>query len=219
MKQKALVTSLIVVAAIAFVAIIGFFGQHSSYKIIETEKAKAEKELKESKETIEKTKAVLAEADKKIAELEARIKDFLKAKAEEDAKIKELKEQFELAIIKAKEGVQHPIIRQEMGKNKELLKARLEAHRWAIRGGFVDLKTGREIRIKGKGGDTAFPLEKDKKGNVTGIAKHKKDAGGEFKHVITRKLSPDFKSSKFLGDIKGGVEQDEYVYKRKGRDD
>ncbi|OGZ34711.1 MAG: hypothetical protein A2Y98_02860 [Candidatus Portnoybacteria bacterium RBG_19FT_COMBO_36_7] len=217
MKQKSLVTSLIIVAAIAFVAIVGFFSQNFSYKRLESEKIKLENELKESQETLGKIQAALTEANKKTAEFESKLKDILKAK-ELEAGAKLLGEQLELAIAKAKEGVEHPIIRQE-AKNKKLLEARLEAHRLAIRGGFVDLKTGREVRIRGKGGNIAFPLEKDEKGNVTGIAKHKKDAGGEFKHVITRKLSPDFKGSKFLGDIKGGVQPDEYVHKRKRKTD
>jgi len=211
MKQKMLVISVSVVAAIACIAIIAYLGEYGNLKRIKAEKAQVEKELKGAKETLAKTRDVLNKAESAIAGLKVQVEQVLKAKTEDEAKIKALEQQLLLATARNKEGFEHAAIRQ-VGKNKKLPQAQKEAERIAVRGGYVDLKTRREIRIKCKGGDVAFPLERDEKGKMVAIKEYKKGKDGKFNPVIERKLAPDFKSSKFLGDIKGAVQPYEYIH-------
>jgi Skp family chaperone for outer membrane proteins len=213
MKQKALVTGIIVVAAIAFIAIIAYLSQYSSYKNLVAEKVKVEKELNKTKGVLDKANKALDESNKAreedqktITSLRKEILQIKKAQAEE-AKIVALEQTINKAIVWEGKGAQDAVGAQTSNKK--------EIDKYLVLAGFLDPKTGREVRLRGKGGNISLPLIRDEKGNVTGIAKYKRGTDGKFNHVITRKLAPDIKSAKFLGDIKGGVQSDEYVYKRK----
>jgi hypothetical protein len=210
MRSKGKLISFIVVAVFACISFIAYLTENSSNRSLKEKKVKAESELNGIKESFAKTQAALKKAEAELAELKGQIADVSKAIAEEEV----LQEQIDLAVLRAKEGVQHTLIRQE-SKSMKLENAQKEAHRLSIRGGYVDFKTGREIRFKGKGGDLAFPLL-TKDGKATGILEMKKDDEGKFNPVITRRLAPDYKSSKFLGDIKGkkGLQSYEYVHER-----
>jgi predicted RNase H-like nuclease (RuvC/YqgF family) len=214
MRSKAKLISFIVVAVFACISFIAYLTENSSNRSLKEKKVKAETELNGIKESFAKTQAALKKAEAELAELKGQIADVSKAKAEEEAKVQVLQEQIDLAVLRAKEGVQHTFIRQER-KNRNLMDAQKEAHRLSIRAGFVDSKNGREVRIKGKGEDVAFPILK-KDGKATGILEMKKDDEGKFNPVITRRLAPDYKSSKFLGDTKGrkGLQSYEYVHER-----
>jgi len=213
MKQKTLVTGLIVSAAFACIAIIAYLGQYSGHKKLLAEKAKVESELRGVKEALTKTQDALNKAESAIAELKVQAEQILKAKAEEEAMAKALQEQIALTTLRRAEGFEHTAIRFFLSKNKKLPQAQKEAHRTGKFGGYVDVKTGREVRFKGRGGNIAFPLTTDDKGNVILITEYKKDKDGKFKPVIERKLAP--KSSKFLGDTKGAVQPYGYIHSPK----
>lgn len=122
---------------------------------------------------------------------------------------------MELATIKKGEGIEHALIRQLMAEpekfefkgNAEDLKswAGGEAHRIAIKSGYVDINTGEEIRIGTEGRDkAAYMLEKE--GNEIKIKEYfkgEKDFDLKEEHIAAK----DYKSAKFEG-----VEKESYEY-------
>ncbi|MFH1677872.1 MAG: hypothetical protein ABH888_03620 [Patescibacteria group bacterium] len=128
---------------------------------------------------------------------------------------------FSDATIRKGEGIEHVLIRQlktnpeNFGfkgnlNNADAVKewAGGEAHRMAIKAGYVDLKTGQEIRIGTKGIDSvAYVIEKNQEGELS-IHEHFKNDEKVFKSVEIHKLAEDFKSAKFEG-----KELESYEYK------
>jgi hypothetical protein len=133
-------------------------------------------------------------------------------------------ELIDLATIKKGEGVEHALIRQlkanpqEFGFkgdiNNEAAVTRWagnEAHKIAIRAGYIDVKTGAEIRVGTKGiGKAAYILEKDQAGKITVQEYFKKDK--DFGLQETHELAKDYQSAKFEGSDK---EPYEYEYTTK----
>jgi hypothetical protein len=133
--------------------------------------------------------------------------------------------QAEMATVKKGEGVEHALIRQIAANpenfgfvgNKEDAKAvkkwaGKKAHQIAIKAGYVDMKTGREIRVK-LADKIAYVLVKDKDGD-SAVYEFEKGDDGKFKNIPIQinKLSPDYVSAKFLGDSPDEVQGYEYVF-------
>lgn len=137
---------------------------------------------------------------------------------------------LESAIIGKGEGIEHAFIRQfidnkeefgfksslpddaaEGAKINEIKKwAGNEAHRLAIKTGYVDLKTGNEIRIGAKGIDSvAYVLEKDSDGDIA-VQEYQKGNEGVFTEIEKHEAAKDFKSAEFEKD----KEAYEYEYKK-----
>ncbi|MEK7569260.1 MAG: hypothetical protein AAB497_04105 [Patescibacteria group bacterium] len=128
----------------------------------------------------------------------------------------------ESSIIQKGEGIEHAFIRQlsdkpeKFGftgdsKNDEAVMewAGGEAHRIAIKAGYVDMETGDEIRVGGKGGDAAYEIVKDSNGNFK-VNEYLKDDQGNFKGQEINEVAKDFKSAQFETDR----ESQEYEYEK-----
>lgn len=132
-------------------------------------------------------------------------------------KLGEIEESF---IVQKGEGIEHAFIRQlsddpekfGFGGNPKddgaVMKwAGGEAHRIAIKAGYVDMETGNEIRVGGKGGDAAYEIAKDSNGNFK-VNEYLKGAQGNFKGQEISEVAKDFKSAQFETDR----ESHEYEY-------
>jgi hypothetical protein len=140
-----------------------------------------------------------------------------------------------MATVRKGEGVEHALIRQIITNanaenfgfigNKQDAKAvkkwaGKKAHQIAIKAGYVDLKTGREIRVK-FADKVAYMLNQDKDGNLT-VCEFEKGSDGKFKNIPTQinkvinKVSLDYSSAKFLGDSPNGVQYYEYTHQPMG---
>lgn len=218
-------TAVIIIAAFLVVVLVGFWATYRSLKNIETEKAQLADELVKTKAALAKAEIALKEAQVREAEAKARVEQEKKAKVEEEvkAKVKALEERIRQAIAKKGQGVEHTFINWLTkisdkvfglkGSAKDIKKwAQKNAERIAVLSGYVDLKTRKEVRIRGKGGDVAFPLEIDATGKVIKVEEYKKDSDGKFKFVIARELASDYGKAKFLGDTKGRVQSYEYIF-------
>lgn len=124
----------------------------------------------------------------------------------------------ESAIVQKGEGVEHAFIRQlsedpekfgfkgdAADDNAVMDWAGKEAHRVAIKAGYVDMGTGNEIRIGGKGGAVAYELEKDSAGNIK-VNEYSKDDKGIFQGEEINEAAKDFKSAQFE------IEKESYEY-------
>lgn len=129
------------------------------------------------------------------------------------------------AIVQKGEGVEHVFIRQlvanpmtyEGERKPELIEkwAKRKAHLVAIDLGFVQYESGKmvEVRIKGSGGDTAYPLDyRDGKWMIKKFSK----VEGKFR------VKPDFTFSametgkaRFCADVTGCMQPYEYMYTNK----
>ena len=149
--------------------------------------------------------------------------------AQQAAALQKWETQLKLAEIGKNEGVEHAFIRQLMvdpstfgfGKVEDAKDpkkwAGREAHRLAVKAGYVNLKTGKEIRVK-VAGKVAYVLQKDKDGNL-GVNEFQKGADGKYGNPAdTNKLAPDYKSASFEGkDVKAKVQWYEYVWAKAAR--
>lgn len=140
---------------------------------------------------------------------------------------KEVPEALKLAIVQKGEGIEHVLIRQlifvpelygfkgDTGDKKAVKKwAQTKAHQIAILAGYVDAKTGNEVRVKGQGGDVAYVLQTDS-GLKLSVAQYCKGKDGNFpepgsKTLKTLELAKDFQSATFQGNI--DVQSYEYLY-------
>ena len=129
--------------------------------------------------------------------------------------------QFELSTIRKGEGIEHALIRQleenpkAFGYDKDINDAAAvkawagkEAHRLAIRGGYVDAETGQEVRVGTKGIDNvAYVLKNDGHGQAT-IEEYFKGEDGQFgsNPKEAHELAKDFKSAQFEKDIEKNYE-------------
>lgn len=120
-----------------------------------------------------------------------------------------LGELSESAIVQKGEGIEHAFIRQLSDDPEKFgfkgnindpvaVKgwAGIEAHRVAIKAGYVDLETGNEVRVGGKGGNVAYELEKDPSGNIK-VNEYLEDDKGNFSGEETKDIAKDFKSAQF----------------------
>lgn len=141
------------------------------------------------------------------------------APAPVSGKLGEVEESF---IVQKGEGIEHAFIRQlsddpeKFGfagdsKDDEAVMdwAGKEAHRIAIKAGYVDLETGNEVRVGGKGGDIAYELAKDSSGSFK-INEYIKDSEGNFKGIETNEVAKDLESAQFETDR----ESHEYEYEK-----
>ncbi|MFH1677452.1 MAG: hypothetical protein ABH888_01420, partial [Patescibacteria group bacterium] len=104
------------------------------------------------------------------------------------------------AIIQKGEGIEHSLFRQLKADPNFDGDAGAEAHRIAIKAGYVDPETGQEIRVGTSGIDkAAYVLEKDGDGKIVGITEYIKDADGNFQGHESHQLADDFKSENFEG--------------------
>lgn len=146
---------------------------------------------------------------------------------------KEIPEELKIAIVGKGEGIEHALIRQiifvpelygykgDTGDKKAVKKwAQKKAHQIAILAGYVDAKTGNELRVKGQGGDVAYVLRADSELKLS-VVQSCKDKDGNFpesgsKTLKTLKLAKDFQSAAFQGNI--DVQSYEYLcFKAKGK--
>jgi len=107
------------------------------------------------------------------------------------AKVEELNKQLDIATIRKGEGIEHALIRQLNANPKKFhydpasgLKqktwAELEAHRLAIKAGYVDIDTGKQIWVRAKGiGNAAYLIRHDTAGNLE-VSEHFKSDKGIF---------------------------------------
>ena len=118
----------------------------------------------------------------------------------------------EAAIVQKGEGIEHAFIRQlsdepeKFGftgdsKNDDAVSewAGRQAHNLAIKAGYVDLETGSEIRVGGKGGAVAYGLEKDSSGNFK-VNEYLKDAEGNFVGKEINEVAKDLDGAQFETD-------------------
>lgn len=134
------------------------------------------------------------------------------------------KEKFNLAAIHDKEGIEHVIRRQleaepenygYKGDASDKVTVHKwsggEAHRAAIKAGYVNPETGEEIRVGAKGIDkAAYVLEKDARGG-TRIHEYYKGEDGSFKSQEVHELAENFKGAEFEG-----ADREFYEYEHKG---
>lgn len=133
---------------------------------------------------------------------------------------------LEQGLVGDAEGYQHGIIRQMMAQpeqfgfkgNRTDLQALIdwvgpEVHRIAIRAGYVDFRTGREIRVK-YANKVSTVLNTDENGALVSISEYERNEDGSFKDMPTQVniLAPDCNSAVFQGDISDGVQSYEYPY-------
>jgi len=235
MEKKKLVAEegmaklVIILAATLAVTVFAFFLTFRSLNQERAENDRLRESLVKTKKTMATIKAELASAKAKLkAEAEAKevkeresknkAAEEEKAKAVQEAKEKE--EWLNLATARGKQGVEHIFTEQLIvgakkfglsdGYRKTIKWAKRKAGEIAIRAGYIDLRTRKEIRIRGKGGDVAFWLV-IKDGRVLGVEEYKK-INGKFQLVVTRPLAPDFKRVKFIGQVHGGLSEFEYIY-------
>ncbi|MDP3043436.1 MAG: hypothetical protein Q8N21_03460 [bacterium] len=152
-----------------------------------------------------------------VEEMEQAAKEVPAAGKIADAKL-------DLAAIHKDEGVEHAIRRQleakpenygykgDMNDKQAIHKwSGGEAHRTAIKAGYVNPETGEEIRVGAKGiGRAAYVLEKDAQGK-TQVHEYFKGEEGNFKSQEVRELAENFKGAKFEG-----ADKEFYEYEHKG---
>lgn len=144
----------------------------------------------------------------------------------------EVTETLKLAIVQEGEGIEHTLIRQLVASpknfgfegnesDKKAIKAWAgkKAHQIAILAGYVDLKTGSEVRIKGSGGNVAYLLQKSDPDGKIQVASMCKNKEGNFPDigqaqpddvVKIQKLADNYQSANFIGNIVGGLRTYEY---------
>jgi hypothetical protein len=132
-----------------------------------------------------------------------------------------LRDSLKLATIHKGEGIEHALIRQLKadpqrfgfkGDIKDLDKwAGREAHRIAIKAGYVDSKTGQEIRVGAKGIDrAAYVLVKNEKGEVK-VHEYFKGKD-DFVHQEIHNSAKIYKETGFEGKDKDSYE---YIHSKK----
>lgn len=174
-----------------------------------------------------KTQEALAAAQAALAAKEAEIAAAAEAKAEK-AEAEDLK----LATVGKGEGVEHALIRQLAADPKaygfeadstsqKAVKAwaQRRAHQIAILAGYVDVKTGDEVRVRGKGGEITYLLSVDADGKMA-VEEYTLGSDGNFKTDPdqTNDLAASYKAAQFQGTGQGpgGMQSYEYLHHRAG---
>ncbi len=130
----------------------------------------------------------------------------------------------ESAIVQKGEGIEHALIRQlqedpftygfEGNATPKTVKkwAQKKAHQIAILAGYVNQKTGEEIRIKGNGGNIAYVLSVD--GDKISVEQYSVDQTGNFNSDPnwTNKLANSYDDVQFRI-VPDGLQVYEYIYK------
>jgi hypothetical protein len=182
----------------------------------------AEEAAKKASTEMDKLKAEVEKWKKSAEEASAEVKK-LKAAAAEKARQESLK----LAAIGKGEGIEHALIRQLIAdpttfgfegdtSDQKAVKtwAQKGAHQIAILAGYVNVKTGEEIRVKGKGDEVAYLLTVDSEGNIS-VGEYTVGQDGNFKPdpEQTNKLVDDYGKAQFQGGSPDGLQSYEYVHK------
>jgi len=208
---------------------------------------KANKMVEEAETKVKTAEEVKTECETKVKELETALAAKTKpvksvapvipvTSAGPHVKVvsaKEIPEELKIAIVGKGEGIEHALIRQlifvpelygfkgDTGDKKAVKKwAQTKAHQIAILAGYVDAKTGNEVRVKGPGGTVAYVLQADSELKLS-VVQSCKDKDGNFpdpgsKLVKTLELAKDFQSATFQGNV--DVQTYEYLYfKVKGK--
>ena len=212
---------LVLMAAVA-VLIVAFWSAYKSLENREKEIVSLKADLTKEKEIVAKLKAELVKVQGERDGLKAEAEQLKTAKDEAEAKARAWQEQYNIAIAEATEGVEHTFIRQlakgDKSDKKFLKLAQTEAERIACLARYKDVKTRREIRIGGKGGNTAYVLIFDSSGKkVIRVDEYKLGKDKKFKFATSRELAPNFKDAGFLGDFKDKIQDYQYIYDPKKR--
>lgn len=129
---------------------------------------------------------------------------------------------LELATIHEGEGITHALSRQLMNNpedfgfkgdtsdTKAVEKwAVAESYRIAIKAGYVDIESGKEVRVGSAGiNKVAYLLEKDSSGNLK-IEEQLKGSDGKFQLHETHDVAKNFKDAKFEGGSKNTYEYEQ----------
>lgn len=134
-------------------------------------------------------------------------------------------EKIKPAIVGKGEGIEHALIRQLIAGpqtygfkgdagDKKAVKAwaQKRAHQIAILAGYVNIKTGEEVWVRGKGGEVAYLLTVDSEGKVS--VEEYTVGDGNFKAAPeqTNRLADDYGKAQFQGSSPGGLQSYEYLY-------